>query len=481
MDVNLLIGGNEAPAQDGRRFERRNPISNTIVTRAAAAGIADAHRAADAAAAAFPAWSATGPGERRTLLLRAADIVAAKAADFAQLMTAEIGATTGWGHFNANLAAGILREAASMTTQIKGEVIPSNKPGCLAMSLRAPVGVCLGIAPWNAPVILGVRAIAMPLACGNSVVLKASEVCPATHALIGAALTEAGFPPGIVNVVHNAPDDAAQIVEALIAHPSVRRVNFTGSTRVGRLIAIAAAKHLKRALLELGGKAPLIVLDDADLDAAVDAAAFSAVMNQGQICMSAERVIVQDAIADDFVERFARKTKTLEAKDPSEPGAPLGALVSAEAAHRTADLIADAQAKGAVLVAGGGARNVIVEPAIVDRVTPAMRIYTEESFGPSVSVIRVKDDEEAIRIANDTEYGLSAAVFSRDINRALSVAQRIQSGICHINGPTVSDEPQIPFGGAKASGYGRFGGAAEIDEFTEVRWLTIETKQHYPF
>ncbi|TDK32169.1 aldehyde dehydrogenase [Rhizobium deserti] len=479
--IQLLIDNDDRAAASGNLFERFDPVTGNVATSAPAGGPDDARAACDAAAAAFPAWSAMGPGDRRKLLLKAADVMDSKAGDFARLMTAETGSTGPWGGFNTMLAANILREAASMTTQISGEIIPSDKPGSLAMGIRQPAGVCVGIAPWNAPVILGTRAIAMPLACGNTVVLKASEMCPATHLLIGQVMREAGLPKGVVNVVTNAPADAAQVVEALVAHPAVKRINFTGSTRVGKIIAKLAAEQLKPVLLELGGKAPLLILDDADIDAAVNAAAFGAYMNQGQICMSTERIIVDEKIADAFVAKLAAKANALPSGDP-RGHVVLGSLVSLDAAERVSEMVEDALAKGASLVAGGKREGTIMEATLVDKVTPQMRIYSEESFGPAKSVIRVQGDEEAIRVANDTEYGLSAAVFSRDIQRAMAVAKRIESGICHINGPTVHDEAQMPFGGVKGSGYGRFGGRAAIDEFTDLRWITIEDPhQHYPF
>jgi acyl-CoA reductase-like NAD-dependent aldehyde dehydrogenase len=480
MDIQLLIDGENVPASAGTVFERRDPVTGEIATRAPSGGVADAKRAVEAAAAAFPAWAALGPGARRKLLLKAADVMESKGGEFATLMTAETGATAPWGGFNAHLASGILREAASMTTQIAGEVIPSDKPGCLSLAIRQPAGVCVGIAPWNAPVILGTRAVAMPLACGNTVVLKASELCPATHRLIGQVLTEAGLPKGVINVVTNAPSEAPAVVEALVTHPAVKRINFTGSTRVGKIIAEMAARHLKPVLLELGGKAPLIVLEDADLDAAVDAAAFGAFMNQGQICMSTERIIVENKIANAFVEKLAAKAKRLPSGNPREHVV-LGSLVNKEAAEHVSALVNDAVKKGAKLIAGGGRNGTIMEATLLDRVTEKMRIYSEESFGPAKSIIRVDGIEEAIRIANDTEYGLAAAVFGRDLTRALGVAKRIESGICHINGPTVADEAQMPFGGVKGSGYGRFGGKAAIAEFTDLRWITIESEQHYPF
>ncbi len=480
--VNLMIDARETGAADGRTFDRMDPVTGQVATRAAAATVADAVAAVDAAAKAFPAWSAVGPNERRAKLNAAADLMQQRAEDFASAMMTETGSTKGWALFNVGLAAGMLREAGAMTTQITGDVIPTDKPHNLALAMRQPVGVVLGIAPWNAPVILGVRAIAMPLACGNTVVFKASEQCPATHQLIGQVMRDAGFPPGVVNVVTNAPADAAKVVETLIAHRGVKRVNFTGSTHVGRIIAETAARYLKPALLELGGKAPLVILDDADLDAAVNAAAFGAFMNQGQICMSTERIVVDAKVADAFVEKFAAKAKSLPFGDPRSGNVVLGSMVSADAARRVKTLIDDASARGATLAAGGSLEGTVMPATILDKVTPAMRIYGEESFGPVVTVVRVNGDEEAIRIANDTEYGLSAAVFSRDIGRALGVAKRIDSGICHINGPTVHDEPQMPFGGVKSSGYGRFGGKAGIDAFTELRWITIQTgPRHYPF
>jgi acyl-CoA reductase-like NAD-dependent aldehyde dehydrogenase/ABC-type branched-subunit amino acid transport system ATPase component len=482
FEVNLLIDNADVKANGAAAFDRLNPLTGEVASRAAAATVEDARRAADAAAAAFPAWAEVGPGARRAMLNKAADLLEARGGEFAPIMGAETGATAMWAGFNCMLAAGMLREAAAMTTQITGEVIPSNVPGNLAIAYRQPVGVVLGIAPWNAPVILGVRAIAMPLACGNTVVLKASEMCPGTHRLIGTVMREAGLPAGVVNVVTNAPKDAGAVVAALIAHPAVRRVNFTGSSRVGKIVAKTCAEHLKPVLLELGGKSPLVILDDADLEEAVNAAAFGAFANQGQICMSTERIVVDEKLADPFVERFAAKAKSLSVGDPREGKAVLGSLIDRSAADRVTSLVLDAVAKGARLVAGGSINGTLINAHVLDHVTPEMRIYEEESFGPVTTVVRVKGVDEAVRVANDTPYGLSAAVFGRDINRAFAVARRIDTGICHINGPTVHDEAQMPFGGVKDSGYGRFGGKAAINEFTELRWITIQSgHRHYPF
>ncbi len=477
----LLINGSLCPASNGATFVRHDYVANSVATIAAAATVEDAQRAVNAAAEAFASWSRSGPDFRRSLLLEAARELLGLSEELTDAMARETGATRDWAAFNIKLGASVLREAASLTTAVRGETIPSDTPGCFSMSIRQAAGVVLGIAPWNAPIILGVRAIATALACGNTVLLKASEACPRTHSLIGSAFQRAGFPDGVVNVLTNAPADASAIVNALIDAPAVRRVNFTGSTRVGRLIAERCGRHLKPALLELGGKAPLIVLDDADLDAAVDAAVFGAFMNQGQICMSTERVIVTPAIAEPFIERLARRAAALRSGDPRQNETPLGTVIDVDAADRVRALVADALANGAVRVAGEDGQGVFMPANVIDHVTPHMRLYAQESFGPVVSVIRARDQDDAIRIANDTEYGLAAAVFTRDLSNALTVARLIRSGICHINGATVHDEPQAPFGGLGSSGYGRFGGEAGVAEFTDLRWVTLQSQpRHYP-
>ncbi|KQT08958.1 aldehyde dehydrogenase [Ramlibacter sp. Leaf400] len=482
-DLSMLINGLKVTAEKNATFERRNPLDGTVATRAPAASAADAKMAADAAAEAFRTWSETGPSERRTLLLKAAEKLEAKLPQFVEAVAAETGATGMWAGFNVMLAAGMIREAASLTTQIAGEVIPSDVPGSLAMGVRQPAGVVLGIAPWNAPIILGVRAIATPLACGNTVILKGSENCPRTHQLIIEAFQDAGFPAGVVNYITNAPHEAGLVVEAMVSHPAVRRVNFTGSTRVGRLIAQTCAKYLKPAVLELGGKAPLVLLDDADIDDAVNAAAFGCFANSGQICMSTERIIVDEKVADEFARKFAAKAKALPVGDPRKPEpVVLGSVIGMSTVEHCNALLEDALAKGARLLCGGKADSTLMPATVLDHVTPQMRIYHEESFGPVKPIVRVRGVEEAIACANDNEYGLSAAVFGRDLARAFNVARRIDSGICHVNAPTVHDEAQMPFGGVKGSGMGRFGGRAGVAEFTELRWITLQTQpRHYPF
>ena len=482
-DLSMLINGLAVTAEKGATFERRNPLDGSVATRAPAASAADAVAAVEAAAEAFKSWSQTGPSERRALLSKAADALEAKTPKFVEAMAAETGATAMWAGFNAHLAAGMLREAAALTTQVAGEVIPSDVPGSLAMGVRQPAGVVVGIAPWNAPIILGVRAIATPLACGNTVVFKGSENCPRTHQLIVESLQDAGFPAGVVNYITNAPADAGTVVEAMIAHPAVRRVNFTGSTKVGKIIAMTCAKHLKPMLLELGGKAPMVVLDDADVEAAVNAAAFGCFANSGQICMSTERLVVDQKIAEEFVSKFVAKAGKLPLGDPRKPEpVVLGSVIGMGTVEHCNALIDDALARGAKLLCGGKATDTLMPATVLDRVTRDMRIYHEETFAPVKCVVRVNGVDEAVACANDSEYGLSSSVFGRDVARAMNVARRIESGICHVNGPTVHDEAQMPFGGVKGSGIGRFGGKAGIHEFTELRWITVQTTpRHYPF
>jgi acyl-CoA reductase-like NAD-dependent aldehyde dehydrogenase len=482
LDTYLYIDNKEQASATGATFERRNPASDAVISRGAAASVEDAVRAVASAEKAFAEWSKSGPTQRRALLLKAADEIEARADAFVEAMSLEVGANELWARFNVMLAGNLFREAAGLATQLQGETIPSDRPGSLSMTIRQPVGVILSIVPWNGPVVLAARAIAYPLVCGNTVVFRASETSPRTHELIAQAVLAAGFPAGALNFITNDPKDAPQVVDALIAHPAVRRINFTGSTHVGRIIAEKAGRQLKRCILELGDKSPLVVLEDANVDHAVAAGIFGAFLYQGQICMSTERIIVDEKIADEYVAKFAERATALPVGDPSKGACILGPVISNAAASRLKDLLDDAVSKGAKLVAGGTATGAMLSATVLDGVNPSMRIYSEETFGPIVSIIRAKDTEDAVRIANDTEFGLSAGVFGTDISRALDVAQRIDTGSVHINGATVNNEAQAPYGGTKASGFGRFDGRAVIDEFTELKWITIETSgQGYPF
>jgi acyl-CoA reductase-like NAD-dependent aldehyde dehydrogenase len=478
----LFIDGVWRDAQAGGTNQVVNSFTGAVVTTAASAHSADVDGAVAAAAAAFEGWSTTPPAERRDLLAAAGDLLESRAEQIAGIVTEETAGTFGWGMFNVGLAAGMFRAAGELAVSAPtSEPVPTAVPGMRSTVVRAPLGVCVGIAPWNAPVILGARAIIWALALGNTVVFKASEHSPRVHGAIVAALADAGAPAGVVNLLTNDPDDAAEVVGALVEHPQTAHINFTGSTRVGRIIASTAAPLLKPTLLELGGKAPLVVLDDADLAAAAAATSFGAFMNAGQICMSTERVVVDVAVKEEFERLLVERAANLPTGDPSDPGSAVGPLVGGDGAVHVAELVDDAREKGARVLAGGTRSGALHEPTVLSEVTPAMRIYAEESFGPVVAVIGAAGLDDAVRIANDTPYGLAAAVFGRDTDRALSVAARIGSGICHVNGATVHDEPGAPFGGTKASGWGRFGAGEVVHEFTQARWITIsEEERHYP-
>jgi acyl-CoA reductase-like NAD-dependent aldehyde dehydrogenase len=480
----LLIGGEQVAAADGRTTEDVSPHSGEVFAVVAAASPTDVARAVSAADAAFAGWSATGPSQRRRILSRAADLLEERGTAAAALMGGETGGTFGWSMFNVGLAAGMLREAAALTTTPLGEVLATDNPDALSLGIRQPAGVVAAFAPWNAPLILGTRAIAAPLAVGNTVVVKASEDAPLACALfLAQVLQDAGLPPGVLNVITNDRRDAAVVAEALIADPRVRRVNFTGSTGVGRRIGELAARHLTPAVLELGGKNSVLVLDDADIDYAVNAVAFAAYINSGQVCMCADRVLVHRSLAEEFTARLAEKAKGLAAGDPSDPGTVIGPMISSDAADRVAGLVEEAAGRGARVVTGGGAADGAHYPAtVLADVTTDMRIHTEEIFGPVCTVLTVEDEEQAIAVANDSPYGLSAGVLTRDVNRGFAVARRLRTGIVHVNDQSVDDEPMAPFGGVGDSGYGRFGGRAGLEAFTDLRWITLQQRpKQFPF
>lgn len=464
--------GGDAHVVLGEECLRLNPADGTIASRVPAMRAPEARKTANRAALAFAEWSRLSGTERGAVLARAAQLIEARRDELGALMRDEIGATPAWQSFNIDQAIRQFRTAAELARSFDAEI--RHDPEGRHLVFREPAGVCLGIAPWNAPLALGTRAIATALACGNAAILKASEICAGSHLAIGRILTEAGLPEGALSIVTHAPEHAQEVVQALIGHEVVRRVNFTGSTRVGRKVAELAASALKRCLLELSGKAALVVLEDADLEAAADAAIYGAFLNQGQICMSTDRIVVLDAVADRFAALLTERAAVLRA-GPPEDDAPLGPVVSEAAAERLRSLITEAQERGAMLLCGGNPRGTFMDATVLDHVEPGTRLYHEEIFGPVLSICRAANEAEAISIANDSRYGLAAAVWSRDIARATALARQIDCGMCHINAPTLMDRPDMPVGGVKESGYGRFGGFAALDEFTELRWVAVGT------
>ncbi|MCF3130370.1 aldehyde dehydrogenase family protein [Streptomyces olivochromogenes] len=480
----LFIGGKDVPAASGRTEDDVSPFTGEVYATVAAAGPQDVRRAVDAAEAAFGEWAELAPFARRAIFLKAADLLDGRRDQVAEVMAHEVGGTRPWACFNVALAANILREAAAATTAPRGEVLSAQEAGTLGLAVREPLGVVAAFAPWNAPVILGVRAVAAPLAAGNTVVVKPSEDAPiACGLLVADVLREAGLPDGVLNVVTNAREDAAEIAETLVADPRVRAVNFTGSTGVGRIIGEHAARHLKPAVLELGGKNAVIVLDDADVDHAVNAACFGVFLNAGQICMSGDRILVHASLAEEFTAKFVAKVTALPSGDPTRPDTVVGPLVGTRAARRVAALVEDAVAKGAKVLAGGGAPDGAVHPAtVLTRVPKDADLFHTESFGPLCVLETFTDDDAAVALANDTDNGLTCGILTENGTHGLAVARRVRTGIVHVNDQSVADEPQAPFGGVKASGYGRFGGRWGIEAFSNTRWVTLATQRpRYPF
>ncbi|MDX1435387.1 MAG: aldehyde dehydrogenase family protein [Anaerolineales bacterium] len=474
----MYIGGKWVSAAGGGTFEDLNPYTGEVYAHVPAGTREDATRAIEAAQEAFPKWAETPPGKRRKIFLKAADVMEDREDDLVKAMMEEVGGTIGISMFQMNFVPGLYRMAAAAAYDVKGEIIPSDHENSFFMAIRQPAGVVACFAPFNVPYILGSRSFALPMAYGNTIVLKPSEEAPLTGGLLLAEIfEEAGLPGGVLNVITSTREDAADVGDEMIAHPAVRRISFTGSTEVGRIIGEKAGRHLKRAVLELGGKDPLIILDDADLDYAVDAATWGAFLHQGEICMSTERIIIEKKIADPFTRKLKERAEALPVGDPTNPAIAIGPLINQRAVEKVHSHVQEAVMGGAELVTGGQYDNLLYYPTIVSDVTPNMRLFSEQTFGPVAPIVVVNNAEEALRVANNSAYGLSSGILTNDFNRALDMAMRLETGMVHIGDQTVNDEPQVPFGGVKGSGYGRFGGDAALDEFTELRWINVQRKQ----
>jgi len=471
----MYIGGEWVDAASGEVFEDYNPYTGEVYAYVPAGRREDATRAIEAASAAFPEWANTPPGVKRGIFLRAADIMERRKDELVGVMMEEVGGTIGISMFQMFFVPGLYRMAASAAYDVKGEILPADHANSFFMAVRQPAGVVGCFGPFNVPYILSSRSFALPVAYGNTAVLKPSEEAPIAGGLLLAEIfEEAGLPPGVLNVVTSTREDAADVGDEIIAHPDVRRISFTGSTEVGRIIAEKSGRHLKRAVLELGGKDPLIVLDDANVDYAVDAAVWGAFLHQGQICMSTERIIIDSSIADEFTEKLRDRAQALKMGDPRDPTVAIGPLINQRAVDKVNTHVQEAVASGAELVSGGKHDNLVYYPTIVTDVSEDMRIFTDQTFGPIAAISVVSDSEEALAVANNSKYGLSSGIITNDFNRALDLALRLETGMVHIGDQTVNDEPQVPFGGTKGSGFGRMGGQAALDEFTELRWINVQ-------
>jgi aldehyde dehydrogenase (NAD+) len=475
----LYIDGKWTPAADGAMADDFNPATGALFARVAQAGRADALRAVEAAYRARESWGRLIVSERAAILLRAADVLASKVDEIREVLIEESGSTFGKSMFEVFYCIDLLRSAAGDARHIFGETLPHSASGQIGMTVRQPLGVIAGIAPFNAPFLLAMKKVVLALAAGNCFVLKPSEETPVTGLKIAEIFHEAKLPPGVLNVV---PGPAKDVGDVLLTDPRVRMITFTGSTKVGKLIAVEAAKNLKKVTLEMGGKNPLIVLRDADVDYAVRAGCFGIYFHQGQVCMANSRIIVEAPVFDEFCEKFAARAKTYKVGDPHDPQTVIGPLIRRTQCAFIDEHVADAAAKGAKVLTGGTHQDSFYQPTVIAGVTPEMRIYSEESFGPITSIIKVDSAEEALKIANDTSYGLSAGVITNDLQKAMDLALRLEAGMVHINDTTVSDEPHVPFGGIKNSGFGREGGNYSMEEMTELKWITIQLGQRqFPF
>ncbi|OJD26741.1 hypothetical protein ACJ73_01880 [Blastomyces percursus] len=456
-------------------FDVISPNTGAVVYKCSSTSVADAVRAADSANAAFKSWAKVKPSARRDIFIKVIEIYERRKEELIGYAQEETGSSRMFAEFNWGLGHSLLKDVTGRTLSIAGTVPFMRDEGQSGIVYKEPYGVILSIAPWNAMLILGLRSIVLPLAAGNTVVLKASELSPKCFWALGDIFREAQLPPGCLNVLYHRPASAAEITTALIAHPAIRKINFTGSTQVGRIIASTAGKYIKPVLLELGGKASTIVLDDADLKKAATGCVMGSFLHGGQICMSTERIIVQRSVVDEF-RNYLRETMATNSSDTPP------VLVNAAPVIKNRNLVSNAVSKGGIILVGDNTNteetpnNTRMHPIILEGITPDMDIYHTESFGPIVSLYVVDTEQEAIQLANDTEYGLSAAVYTENLGRGLRVAKQLESGAVHINSMTVHDEPGLPHGGVKCSGFGRFGGPAPLDEFLttkSVTWMDV--------
>lgn len=461
---------------DGRQIETDaaydvvSPVTGEVLYKSCSASVKDAQAAIASAATAFGTWSTTKPSVRRDILLRAAEGLVRRKDELYRFSSQETGAVASMFDFEFSLAVEACKTVAGLIPAMRGSIPTVMEEGKSAMVFREPYGVVLSIAPWNAPYILGLRSCLGPLAMGNTVILKGSEASPGAYWAIASILHDAGLPKGCLNTIIHRPQDAAAVTSSIIASPAIKKITFTGSTSTGAIIASQAGRHLKPTLMELGGKAPTIVCDDANLEQAALGCALGAFLHSGQICMSTERIIVHATVADQF-------RSVLKATLDQVFGDPSGLiLVSELPVLKNRELLQDAISKGAKVTYGDAGHRTdlrtAMRPVVIENVKEDMDIYHTESFGPTVSLFVVKTDDEAIKLANDTELGLAAAVFTEDLRRGMRIAKHIESGAVHINSMSVHDESALPHGGYKKSGYGRFNSLEGLQEWVQTKTVT---------
>jgi aldehyde dehydrogenase (NAD+) len=478
----LFIGGAWRQGKGQKALKDCNPYTGETILEIPEGGRDDLEEAYSAAANAHPNWAATLPSERAAVMRRAAEVMGSRREEIISWLVRESGSTRLKATLEYESTHAIMLWAASVPAQVEGRVLPTDVPGKEGGVCRKPVGVVGVISPWNWPLHLTIRSLAPVLAVGNAAVLKPASDTPVTGGLLVAKiLEEAGLPPGVLSVIIG---PGSEIGDAFVTHPTPRVISFTGSTAVGRHIGELAAKApiLKRVELELGGNGPFVVLQDADLDQAVEAAVFGKFLHQGQICIAINRLIVDNSLYDSFLKRFTERVSNIKVGDPDEPDTLVGPIINESQLKGLLEKINEARSSGARQVVGGEPQGLVLPPHVFANVDNGSRLAREEIFGPIAPVIRARGDDDALRVANDTEYGLAGCVFSRDLDRGARFAQRLQVGMAHVNDQSVLDLPNSPFGGEKNSGIGRFNGAWAIEAFTTDQWVTVQrSPQHYPF
>ncbi|MGV4985366.1 aldehyde dehydrogenase family protein [Streptomyces sp. NRAIS4] len=457
-----------------------NPYDDEKLASITVATVDEVDQAYKAAARAQKQWAGTNPYARRAVFERALRLIEDREQEIADLIIAELGGTRVKAGFELHLAKEFLRESIHLALRPEGKILPSPVDGKENRVYRVPVGVVGVISPFNFPFLLSIKSIAPALALGNAVVLKPHQNTPiAGGTLIAKIFEEAGLPGGLLNVVVT---DIAEIGDAFIEHPVPKVISFTGSDKVGRHVATVCAANFKRSVLELGGNSALVVLDDADIDYAVDAAVFSRFVHQGQVCMAANRVLVDASVAEEFTEKFVAKVRTLKVGDPRDPQTVIGPVINSQQANAISGAVEQAVAEGATALVRGTTSGNLVEPSVLTGVPADSALLQQEVFGPVVFLVPFDGEEEALRIVNDTPYGLSGAVHTRDIERGVAFAKQIDTGMFHVNDGTVHDEPIVPFGGEKHSGLGRLNGETTLEAFTTIKWISVQHgRSGFPF
>lgn len=476
----LFINGAWKDASSSKTFEDYNPETGAVIAQIADAQTEDINEAIAAAKAAQADWAALPPAARSALFLKAAALFSERMNDFVEIIISETGSGFGKSMFEAGLVPLALQEAAGLPTRAIGQIFPSQVPGKTNRTVRSPRGVIGAISPWNFPLYLSLRSFIYALALGNTIVLKPSEDSPISGGtMIAELFKDAGFPPGVLNIVTTSREGAPTVGEAFVNNADVAGLSFTGSTKVGQMLSTACASKFKPIMLELGGKNPIIVLEDADIDRAVDLAFFGAFLHQGQICMSADRVIVAKPIYDEFLEKLVAKTKNFVPTAPHEQTCVIGPIINSRQLERIGKLVDEAKNQGAQVHCGGSDQAPYYTATVLTNVTSEMRIWTEEIFGPVTCVVPADSTEDALSLANDTDYGLTASIITNDVVKGEMLAERVHAGMVHVNDSSVHDEPHCPFSGIGASGGGgKWGPDGAIEAFTTQRWISTQRVAH---